>query len=68
MTKATAIGIWDDTDADRYGDEIRTWHVGLVDDDGEPVSKVYNCANETVALSTAENMSRDRKLSIERYY
>lgn len=53
---------WDDVNQDRYGDEYRTWHVAVTDQDFEPIGKIYNCSTRNVALNLGEKMSKDRKL------
>ena len=62
----TCIMVWSDVNCDRYGDEYQSWHVGTGDDDLEPTGKIYNCSSLDVAIRTAQNMARDRRLPIER--
>lgn len=58
------VRVWDDVDADRWGDEYRVWEVAVCDDDGDPLGKVYRYRNENAALNLAWKMGRDRDLEV----
>ena len=65
MTTATNVMLWDESEQDRHGDEYRIWYVQLGDDDGEPIGTAYKHNGRNHAITTAQNMSRDRRLPIE---
>ena len=62
--RATNVVVYADVDINRDGDEFQVWHVGLADDDGEPVGKWYTYHNYAGALELGQKMARERRLEL----
>ncbi len=65
MTTATNIMVWDESEQDRYGDEVHIWFVQLGDDDGEPIGYAYKLYSQSNAEVMARTVARKYPLPIE---
>ena len=65
-TTATNVMLWDESEPNRHGDEVRVWFVQLGDDDGEPIGNAYKHYSEGNALITARLYANKYGLPIER--
>jgi len=65
MDRATNVMLWDESEQDRHGDEYQIWYVQLGDDDGKPIGIAYKHTSRNYAITTAQNISRDRQLPVE---
>ena len=54
-SNATARSDWD---------EFPEWHVGVVDNDGEPIDTIYTLRNYDAAINLGSKIARDHDLEL----
>lgn len=67
FTRRQAVAVSCDgpfADQNQDGDEIPCWVVCVIDEDGDPCGKVYQCGSLAGARNLAARMAEDRKLEL----